>query len=530
VRYDSASSSIPIVLWVTYLPAVAAVFAAGCSLLYNPENLSSRGDDGVGGSSDGAIGAETDAGMQPNGDAGVDGPPLPGPLELVKVSPSFVVEGTGAGGGRAAVVIVSGDNISDGASFSIASVQDGGVTRTVPVVARVVSSDHTRAAIAIQVPVLTSLPAGAQVPIHVTATQGSESKMIDVSVHGLDELQLSGDVNAGTLQALYSRAVFTGATHFAGTGPAIVRVTSDITLDATVDVDGRGQTAGAHGCDGGGQAAVGNCGNAGGGGGDSGLGGSAGGGGGFASAGVAGKGNSPGGAGAASGEAMLVTLTTAAGQPGNRGNGGGGGGGALLGGGGAGGGGGGVLELTADGTISVAAAARASAAGGQGTAGGGIGGGNGGGGSGGAIVIRAGAGIAAHTGWIGAPGGPGAGSGNAAAGAGAPGRVRIDSPASIAGMVQAPIPVRGAAWATSTPLVVKTPSVSTSIIGDAGRSYPITLDGAARPTVTTGADGSAAIDLTLASDGIHTLCVLASPAATMQHAEAVRCIQIAYVP
>ena len=123
----------------------------------------------------------------------------------------------------------------------------------------------------------------------------------------------------------------------------------------------------------------------------------------------------------------------------------------------------------------------------------------------------------------------GAGSGSTAGGAGSIGRVRVDTTTSIAGMISTPIPVRGAAWSTSAPLIVRAPALATTVLGDAGRVYPLFLNNASQPSVTAGADGTGAVDVALA-DGINTLCALVSPSASLGHPEAFRCIQIVYLP
>lgn len=515
-------------------PAVAGLLAhlCACSILYNPNNVPDERIDasvnpGEDGGLDSAFDAPFDGLVDAPADAAIDANPAA--LMITSVTSSTLVEGTGTGSRPALVIVAVSALTTDSPTITLDPIMDGGASRMATVIASRVSTDRTKIALALQLPVLTTVGEGATKPLHVTVTQPGGTASTDLTITGLDELEPSvATLDTSTLRAQYSRAIFATPVHFTGAPPALVRVTSDITISAAVDVDGIGRIAGAHGCDGGLAATAGGCGSSGGGGGNSGVGGSAGGGGGFGATASPGMGNTPGGAGVASGDDMLISLTTNVGAAGNRGNGGGGGGGATLGGGGAGGGGGGVLELTAEGSITVNAAGRARANGGNGGAGGGLGGGNGGGGSGGAIVIRSGAGISAPAGWVSAVAGTGAGSSNKG-GNGSIGRVRIDATTSPAGMVTGPIAMRGAVWAATTPTLATTATPALSIVGDIGRTYGLTINDVAQTPVMVGGGGTGAVSATLAT-GTNRLCVLASVAATIGNQESVRCVEIVYLP
>jgi hypothetical protein len=389
----------------------------------------------------------------------------------------------------------------------------------------VVSGDHTKVAITIHVPVLTATAEFASQMMHLTITQFGFSTTLDVMITGLAELEpLVATIDTATLRPLYSRAKFNNPLHFTGTAAAQVRVTSDIEITDVVQADAVGTAPGANGCGAGGEGAAGGCQGMGGGAGVMiGITGYAAGGGGFGMVGSGGGGANGAAGGPMSGDALLTTLTSAAGTFGNRGNGGGGGGHATTGNGGPGGAGGGVIELTADGSISVSGAGKLRSAGGNGTAGGSLGGGGGGGGSGGALVIRSGAGITATVGFATTPGGVGAGNG----GAGAVGRIRIDTPSSITGF-GVPAPARGAAWSTTAPSLVTTASTSAVLLGATVQGYGVYLNGNALTSVTT-SGGMATVPVTGLNPGTNTLCATAEPGVLPSVLESTRCITITYV-
>lgn len=512
---------------------VAGVLAqSACSILYNPNNLGEppAPDAPIDVAVDAPPDMPTDTAIDAAPDSPTDAPPDAPQISLTSAMPNLLNEGAGNGGSRPALVIITGTNFIS-PTFTVSPIDDGGVMRNPAIVGSRIAANGTQVVLALQVPVLTTIGQGNNTKaVRVTASQFGFDAMLDIPVKGLDELSPSGTVDTATLKPLYSRATFTSAVHFQGTAPALIRVASDITITAVVEVDGVNQAAGAHGCGGGGEAGGGGCGNGGGGGGNSGLGGSPGGGGSFGTAGQSGAGtNSPGGAGATTGESLLLSLTTGAGAAGNRGNGGGGGGGATLGGGGAGGGGAGVIELTADGTINVSGAGAVRARGANGTAGGGVGGGNGGGGSGGAIVIRSGNGIASTGAWVSAPGGMGAGSGNTKGGDGGGGRVRIDTTTTVAGMVGTLVPTRGPAFAGTAPTFVAMANVDIGIVGGATQNYGVYVNGVAQANATTNASGAATASLTLAA-GLSTVCTTVVPAIGTGMPEATRCIDVVYLP
>jgi hypothetical protein len=496
---------------------VAGVLALpACSILYNPNNL---GDPpAIDAAIDAAIDTP-DAEIDAPADAAIDMPtdsPFDAPmLTLTTASPAFATEGVGSGNSRPQLIIVSGTNLVS-PTFTIDMIDDGGQQKPVPIVGSRVAADGTRVALAIQVPVLTATAQGMTKPMRVNAAQFGFMTMIDLSINGLDELAPTGTVDTGTLRTQYSRAVFSTATRFIGTAPALIRVTSDISITAPVNADAIGTQPGAHGCGPGGEAQKGGCGIGGGAAGAANSG--PGGGGGYGTTG----GLSSATAGALTGDAFLLSLTTMTNTAGNRGNGGGGGGAGALGNGGAGGAGAGVLELTADGTVTISGAGLVRAKGGDGTAGGALGGGTGGGGSGGALLIRAGAGISATGAWATAPGGAGGTAGGA-------GRIRIDTTSTAIPGAPSPAASRGIAWDPNAPTIVGAAAAAVPLIGAATRAYGIFLNGAAQANAMTDATGAVTVNVTLV-EGINTLCATTAPGVAVTVAEASKCIQIAYLP
>jgi hypothetical protein len=294
--------------------------------------------------------------------------------------------------------------------------------------------------------------------IHFEFTQtGGDPAIVDVPLTCLDEITNPSTAASGHL---YSRIDFTSAQHFGGTAPIVMRATEDITINAILDVDGSGRTAGPGGCDGGLPTAPGDCAGAGGQGGGGGTLDAGGGGGGAGYLDFGSNGGNESNRGSPEGNEMLVPLGGSIDNVENRGAGGGGGGQGTGGSPGAGGGGGGLITFVAGGEIHVGTMALVRSKGGNGGNGsGGLGltSGGGGGGSGGAILIRSGAGVVydgAAMGWLDANKGSGGTSPGNAGGAGAFGRIRVDQPIAapaVSGMVVNGGITAGPAW---VPLMV----------------------------------------------------------------------------
>ncbi len=464
----------------------------------------------------------------------------PGALAVTDVTPSTLLEGVGADGGRPAVLLVEGDSLVDGQLVVTAAFTDGAM-EALPVEVSAASTDSTRAALALAIPVDPTLAAGASRTLRLTFRQpGAADVTHDLTVSGLDELTLTaGTVAVTSLAPRYARVTVEGDVHFTGATPAVVVATGGITLGARLDADAITTTPGPHGCAGGLANSAGACGVAPSNGGGMqgfdaaglaiGTPGDGGGGGGFGENGTVGAGTMGGAPGVETGNDMLVPIVTPGANPGNRGNGGGGGGNpSALGGGaaGPGGAGGGVLVVAAGGVLTVADGALRAAGG----AGGGVGGG-GGGGSGGAILVRAFGGVVGAPGaWIAAPGG---GGGNAAndGGNGGAGRIRIDAPGALDAPSVTPVAKRGPAWAIDTPLIVREPTPTLTLFGEPGKTHGVRVDGAAVTDVQIGFDGQREVEVSLAP-GANTVCALWTVNATEIVApdEARSCVDVVYLP
>jgi len=510
------------------LACVLLPLLGACSILYNPDNLPDR---------DAAV---IDAPPPPPIDAPTDADPSQLTLTGFETSAGGAIpEGTGAGGGRPALVILTGSSLVGSAVVTAAFLDEPDAGAEGPTVDGFDAfTDSTGAAVAVRIPVLPDLAAGSQRMMRLTVTQGSASGSVDIPIDGLDELTITGATSpmVDPTPDLYSRIEIAGNLHYTPgqADPVILRATADVVVTAVLDVDASGTTAGPHGCDGGLKNTAGTC---------SPGGampgamttlltvGSGGGGGGFGAMGVTGTGQSGGVGGLPTGNDMLVPIRTAAGVAGNRGNGGGGGGtGTLLGSGGPGGGGGGTIVIDAGGDVTVSGAGALRSRGGAGAGNGG----GGGGGSGGAIFVRAGGGVTAPGAWLSAPGGARGGTNNPG-GTGAVGRIRVDSSRgdneAIAAMATTPAATRGPAWDDSAPVVTATSPLTVVLRGEAGRQHGVRLNDAALTDASIGVSGTTSVQVPL-TRGRNVLCATWSSNAASTHldrAEARACIDIAYV-
>lgn len=487
---------------------VLASALAGCSLIYNPNNLPSPSD------------APADAEVVADAD--------PTMLALTDVAPATIDEGQGDGGGRAAVVVIRGENIAPDAQVSITS-QAGNTHFTVGTVE--LAADHKFIAVQIVATVDDTIGAGQTnvLDIHVAQAGGTITRELlgKLTITGLDTLDDSKAADIPlNLKPRYARIALTGALDLTGDQdhPVLLRSASSITVgDLTANgknaSSSTGGAGGPGGCPGGNGGTDGSCaapaaGHHGGAIGN-------GGGGGYGSDGKSGSGSNAGTPGTSAGNATVSTYGGFMGVSANRSGGGGGGGGSLadLGSGGGGGGGGGLIELTAEGDVTAGAL---SAIGGNGVHPALVGGG--GGGSGGTIVVRAGGALV--TGAIAVAGGQSAekdGNGNGGAG-----RIRWDAPASAppAGAH------RGAAF-VAAPLSVTTPNPTITMIGTANDGFTVYVvdhDGAIHDeqSFAFGANNMVAVTPTLFR-GYNRLCVVLDGGERGQP-EAEKCVDIAMLP
>jgi hypothetical protein len=516
--------------------AIASTVLAGCSLIYNPNNL--PGPPGEAG-----IDAAPDA--PPDAEIILDADPTK--LELVEIAPLTIDEGQGDGGSRPALVVIGGHQIID-SNTTVEITADTGtaqLTLGAPVIAR----NGNWIAIAVTAHVDPALAAGQTRSLTVTVTQslpGGGTAMAQLSnkltLTGYDELDAlgklpltSGKINSPMLAEKYSKVDLSAVAvpEFGGDGRAIVTSVSEIKMPnlnlAGANGSGEGE---AGGCGGGAPASSSPCTTIGGAGGaNNTLGGGGGGGGGFAGNGDQGGGAGGGGGGARTGDELIVTYAGFNGLTENR-PGGGGGGGALLGGlapGGRGGSSGGSLELTAGGDLSVG---TITANGGNGTDGalGALGTAGGGGGAGGLVMLRAGSTLA--SGAINVAGGSGGG-GVASGGNGSGGRVRWDAPTGSAPNVMAGNRTlhRGPSFVVSDP-VFRITDPMIAVIGQAGDRFDVSVENhgmvaiGARVTIPA---GNTAMFSPPLQQGLNRVCILLLGGRPMS-SEAEKCVDVAFLP
>jgi len=491
--------------------SLPAALLAGCTIIYNPDNLPPLVD-------------------APDASIPIDAPFDSNPelLDITGVTPSTIDEGMGAGGSRPVVLTLNGTAIVGDAQVTIDLM---GSAEPATLVAFDAVPDGTKGGVIVRIPVMTDLSAGMTRTLRITITQGTITRMADVTVNGLDELVLDSSPRATTVNPpTYSTITVMSNVRFTGTEPVILKATASIDVMRAIDANAAGSTAGPHGCNGGAMEAAGGCASGGGAPGSNasvlGLNaGSGGGGGGFGGPGTIGGANG-GAPGMATGNEALVPIITSPGAAGNRGNGGGGGGGGLLGAaGGPGGGGGGVVWLQAGGDISIGAMGAIESRGG--TTNGGSGGG--GGGSGGAILVRAGGMITSTTRWLAASGGLASTGSSNPGGPGAAGRIRVDTPmGDVASMANDPSAFRGPSWSLDTPSLTTTSPATFTFHGQPGRAFDLRLnDQALTQTATPGSGGSVAVTGIVLRPGKNTLCGVAL-SGMIQTPEAQSCVELFY--
>lgn len=485
----------------------------GCNCIIDADKYRGGGDGG------GRIDAADNLpdGSSPDGRIESDA----GPIE-----PTTAREGEGSGTGAPPFVIVLRGEFAAGSTARVVRAGDDSETDLVAEPA-VVANDGSMLAVAIRIPVYQDLAEDEMTTLEIHVDDGGGEVLKDTfQVLGLDELDLPASVDTTTLRPLYSRITAPIAVAFTGASPAILRSSSDITIDAALRASGaagaNGGDPGPGGCRGGGTGQAGQCSTSGGGaGGLEVTTGTGGGGGGHD--GPGGGGASGGDGGEPSGDEMLVPLS------GEGGNGGGGGGNGTAAAGGPGGGGGGVIELSAGGTIALGG--NITANGGQGADGDGelaaTAGGSGGGGAGGAILLRA----IAVTGnrslsALGAAGGTTFNTG----GLGADGRVRIDvgTEALPAGVTTEPPAVRGPHWADDTDHLVRSASFAATLYGEPDQTFAASVDGGDPVDVELSGTGIGSYQVTL-EPGHNRICAIVRPA-QLSLPEAVRCMVVTYVP
>jgi hypothetical protein len=516
---------------VLLAPAVA-----GCSLIYNPNNLPNPHDGGA------EIILDADPSM----------------LVVTGVAPAVIHEGQGDGGSPPAMLVIAGHQMVDANTLVELLPQAGSPSATPPVVGTpVVAKDGDWIAVPITAHVDPGLASSQQITFDVRVSEdiraqpGMRSSFTltgQLMLQGHSELTVAkgkaATIDVGTLEAMYSQVDLESDVTFTGSARAIVHavssiVTQGITANGKAGGDAQVGSAWLGGCNGGGPSSAGLC-NGGQGGQFSGstLGGAGGGGGGggFATDGNPGNSAGHGGPGAKTGDDLIVTYDgTGASTPNKSEGGGGGGASGLLNGtpGGAGGGGGGTVEFTAGGDVTINGAISAKGGGGQ-NSGGAAGGG---GGAGGLVMLRAGGTLAATAGIAvdGGAGGTPSGS-NGAGGAGSAGRVRWDA---VKGAAPAQVSAgsfrRGPAFTLDSALV-RDAKPNITVVADANvrfSTYAVNF-GVDGPTTTlggevsTGTSGTASFSPTLGR-GLTQLCLTLDGGAQGSN-EADKCVFVAYLP
>lgn len=492
-----------------------ALSAAGCSLLYNPNNIDKAPSEGT----------------VPDAEVIVDADPSS--LALTQVTPAQVIEGQGIDGSRQAVVVVRGDQFVSGAVIELlvhttglphpSIMLDQSATKLAQVAA-----NHKM----IAVPVTVNIdPNDGDIALDVRVTQMAAGSMVSrtlenaLTLHGLPVIDVPAGAYAITAMSTQSEYTFAKVTArsltIAGDRPLSIRSMSSLTVLDPIDTSAHGVTPGILG------------GNRGGVGGAGGL---------IPTAGSNGEGDC-GGAGGAVGEAGKLATFGAA-EPGanpctpadvgmsviasSRSSGGGGGGGASFGAGDTGGAGGGTLELTADGNLMIGTYTSKGGAGETSRAGG-----EGGPGSGGGLLLRAGGTLV--TGVLDVDGGAGPGAGGF-------GKIRFDNAAQATTANATRPTYRGPMLASSTPLLVTDPVPTLTIYGKPMAPFKLYIEGltnelldAARPpvTLTFTAAGSTSYKLEDASPlyrGDNRVCVEVEAASTgVGRPEARNCIELVYL-
>jgi len=486
----------------------AAVATAGCSLVYDPDDLRA-GRDG---------GASADAG--------------PNDLFVARVTPDSVFEGEGSSYDpeleemvRRIPIVLEGQNMTAETDFTIEGL---GLDMAIEDVQ--VSGDGHFAAFALRVPILDAVGDGdmsESLSIHLDkAGETTNAPLIEVT--GLDALELDGDgLDADELHGSYTHVRLSG--EVTATGSAAIRIvaTAGIEIDGTLRADaGSAPSPGPGGCPGGGSATAADCGTGSGKAGESSASPGGGGGGGYGTGGTAGSGGA-GQAGGTAGQKFLVALPPAEGATAH-GAGGGGGGDNVATAGARGGGSGGTLELTTPATFTMSGTALLSAAGGDGQDSTCTVGGGGGGGSGGAILIRAGRLLVGDGAEAVAPGGQGAGDPSCLGGNGGKGRIRIDR-GSGAGIAADPTAFIGAApILDDLDVIVTDATLVVPVRGDASASYQIFVGDGGPRAFDTGADGTANPDVML-EPGLNRLCVQVAAGANLDFPESTNCVNVAYI-
>ena len=233
-----------------------ALFASGCSLIYNPNNIEKPPSDATDAP---LIDAEMTA------DARVDAPPLadanPGAMVVEDASPTVIYEGQGVDNSPPAVLVIRGHHFTPGATVTLSP--NTGLTVGTPMIA--MNGDY------IMVPVTAAVDAStasALVPLTITVDEPGATPQALANKVSLQQLpHLTGGTLTLPLADRYSRVAISANPTINGTaGPVLIRSMSSITCGTgTGAITARGANAsgtsggnaGPGGCAGGDEAAPG---------------------------------------------------------------------------------------------------------------------------------------------------------------------------------------------------------------------------------------------------------------------------------
>src|SRR5262249_55878478 len=121
--------------------------------------------------------------------------------------------------------------------------------KPVTIATRVVATDRANIALALKIPVLQDTNDGQTKSFTIHVEQPNDAANFaetSVTITGLDQYApAAGNVDTGStaLKSLYSSITFNNAVHYFGTNPALLRSTTNVTINAIVDVNAGGASA-----------------------------------------------------------------------------------------------------------------------------------------------------------------------------------------------------------------------------------------------------------------------------------------------
>jgi hypothetical protein len=115
-------------------------------------------------------------------------------------------------------------------------------------------------------------------------------------------------------------------------------------------------------------------------------------------------------------------------------------------------------------------------------------------------------------------------------GNGSPGRIRVDvATQDLPALDVDPVPIRGPHWADDTPFIVRDADFTATMYGEPSRTFAANKDGDDPVAVNTNGSGVGSFHTTL-EPGHNRICAIVSLTANLTLPEAVRCMDVTYVP